>query len=93
MGSSWSSSEASISSESSRKPLRQARPLFEGVRSLLSLTDTFGAMTDIPVPLPATCGEGELSPEALVEDLVDLESLVASASSAASALGKSPEAV
>lgn len=59
----------------------------------MSLTDTFEAMTDIPVPLPATGGEGELSPEALVEELVDLELLVASASSAASALGKSPEAV
>jgi len=101
MGSSRSSSEASISSEASsaassespRKPLSQARPLFKGVRPLLSLTDTSGAMTDAPGPLPATCGEVELSPEVPVEELVDPELLVALASSAASALGKSPVAV
>lgn len=49
-------------------------------------------MTDTLVPLPATYGEVELSPEAPVEELIDPRLLVALASSAASTLGKSLEA-
>lgn len=94
MVSSEASSEASSerSSESSRKPLNQAKPLFKAESLPPSLAD----ISEEP---PATSGGVELSSEvpgeepALPEGIAEPELLVALASSAASALGKSPEAV